>query len=77
MSQSLVACKSCKNPISTKASSCPSCGRRRHSEGFNFFAYPPLAMPSALYRTSAYDMEAMASIDHPVFPGCPIPSVAR
>jgi RNA polymerase subunit RPABC4/transcription elongation factor Spt4 len=39
MSQSLVACKSCKNPISTKASSCPSCGRRRHSEGFNFFAY--------------------------------------
>jgi uncharacterized paraquat-inducible protein A len=33
MPETLVACKSCENPISKKASACPSCGRRRRGEG--------------------------------------------
>jgi RNA polymerase subunit RPABC4/transcription elongation factor Spt4 len=33
MSESLVPCKSCKNPVSTKANNCPTCGRGRPGGG--------------------------------------------
>jgi hypothetical protein len=33
MSESLVACKSCKNPVSKKANNCPTCGRGRPGGG--------------------------------------------
>jgi hypothetical protein len=43
MSESLIACKTRKNPVSKKASVCPYCGRGRPGGGtttgvFNFFA---------------------------------------
>ena len=33
MSESLVPCKSCQNPVSTKANNCPTCGRGRPGGG--------------------------------------------
>ena len=33
MSESLVPCKSCQSPVSTKASVCPACGRGRPGGG--------------------------------------------